>query len=230
MQKFDMKVKELTEKMIKIAPQEKQKKVDQKRELMVEGDASALSYWALYSLLMKKTITIENLGTSTQQGDYQFITLLENFGLKVIANENTTIMSSEGLVQPIEEPSHYDFSDMPDVSMTFFILALFLPGNTHITGLHTLNKKECRRIESMGAEIRKLGVTAEWTEESITIGTFDKEAWENHETINIETYDDHRIAMCFGILGECIGKLNILNPTCVAKTYPEFWDDLISLK
>lgn len=79
MQKFNMKIAELTEKRIKIVPLEKQKEINQKRELIVEGDASALSYWALYSLLLKKEIIIENLGTNTQQGDYNFLTVLKQF-------------------------------------------------------------------------------------------------------------------------------------------------------
>ena len=149
--------------------------------------------------------------------------------MNVKATPETTTMSAEGIKNM--DLSRFtnidiDLNTMPDVSMTYFILALFLPGKTHVTGLHTLNKKECRRLEAMGTEIQKLGVDVSWTEEDITIGELDVGAWADHEPVEIKTYHDHRVAMCFGILNAFIGKLDIMEPSCVAKTYPRFWEDL----
>ena len=123
-----------------------------------------------------------------------------------------------------------DFEDMPDVSMSFIIMSIFLPGTTTITWLKTLNLKECLRIDAMRDELRKIWVQVESDSDSIKIGEY-KTVGNGlkpfpTEKINIETYNDHRIAMCFWTLNTFIWWLNILNPECVSKTYPEFWQDL----
>ncbi|MDP2103511.1 MAG: 3-phosphoshikimate 1-carboxyvinyltransferase, partial [Candidatus Gracilibacteria bacterium] len=115
-----------------------------------------------------------------------------------------------------------NFNNMPDVSMSFMVMSIFLPGNTIISGLETLNLKECKRIDAMRDELRKIGVQVESDEKSITIGEY----LGNEKLVDIETYNDHRIAMCFGVLNTYIGNLDILNPGCVSKTYPNFWEDL----
>jgi len=132
-----------------------------------------------------------------------------------------------------------DFEAMPDVSMSFMIMSIFLPGKTHITWLQTLNLKECLRIDAMRDELRKIWVEVECDEKSITIGEIDldlyrhscegRNLWNSQNPIKIETYNDHRIAMCFGTLETYIWNLEILNPNCVAKTYPNFWEDLKNL-
>lgn len=87
----------------------------------------------------------------------------------------------------------------------------------------------------MKDEIRKLGIEVTSDQKSITIGTYQcsrrdgntgRPAANTPDSISIETYDDHRIAMCFGVLNSFIGGLKILNPECVNKTYPKFWEDL----
>lgn len=204
--------------------------------LTVEGDASALSYWLLFVFLHGWNIGVENLWSATVQWDFSLLYILEQFGIETSIWPNSINFSSLWVWKLIFE--HWrDFScsmeKMPDVALTFFIIALFLPWMTRVKGLQTLNLKECRRIEAMGTELWKLWVDVEWTENSITIGEFDRLKFRPHIPIEIETYDDHRIAMCFGILNSYIGNLCILNPSCVNKTYPNFWQDLdrqISLK
>ena len=98
---------------------------------------------------------------------------------------------------------------------------------TTLRGLQTLNLKECRRIDAMAHEIQKLGVVVEYDNENMSIGTLEKEKIRN--IIEIETYDDHRIAMSFGILNSYIWGLNVLDKKCVNKTYPNFWKDLEEL-
>ncbi|NUJ97222.1 3-phosphoshikimate 1-carboxyvinyltransferase [Candidatus Gracilibacteria bacterium] len=210
------------------------------QKLVVEGDASALSYIACFYALHGGKIKIGNLGSDTKQGDYKFLKVMKIFGLEFESDGETTIIQAPGIKNiDLSQYRDYqiDFENMPDVSLSFMIMSLFLPGNTYITGLQTLNLKESKRIDAMKNELKKIGVQVQSDEKSIEIGEITASSplapllkregkTEKGETINIETYNDHRIAMCFGILETYIGNLNILNPNCVNKTYPNFWKDL----
>jgi len=219
------------------------------KNIKVEWDASALSYIANYIVLHWGRIEIQNLWKNTKQWDYKYLEILEKyFGLIYESNwektilrcgwieKNIPLLTKEGLgVVKI------DFEDMPDISMSFMSLAIFLPWKTKITWLKTLNLKECKRIDAMRDELRKLWVEVESDEESILIWEYNPHLtspkgrgikglfwiWK----IKIETYNDHRIAMTFGVLESYLKKkysekIKILNPSCVAKTYPNFWEDL----
>ena len=117
---------------------------------------------------------------------------------------------------------------MPDVAPTLMMLAPFLPGPTRITGLATLRVKECDRIAAPTREMRKLGITVEegpdWMRIEPLLASAARPAVAPGST-RIETYHDHRIAMCFGVLGSKLPGLRILDPGCVAKTYPNYWRD-----
>jgi len=196
-------------------------------ELTIEGDASALSYIACFLALHGGRIHVENIGTNSKQGDYQFLECLKIFGLKYESDGGTTTLHAPWLKQGSLEASRdfeIDFEDMPDVSMSFMIMSIFLPWKTRITGLKTLNLKECLRIDAMRDELSKLWVEVESDGNSITIGEL--AVYDASQVREIETYDDHRIAMCFGVLGSYLWGLEILNPNCVSKTYPNFWKDL----
>jgi len=196
--------------------------------LVIEWDASALSYIANYIVLHGSTIKIDNIWKNTKQWDYKYLEKLKIFWLKYSSQENNTILEAKWIKnKKIEQLSEINFENMPDVSMSYMILALFQKWNTKISWLQTLNLKECKRIDAMKNELKKLWIKIESDEKSITIwelDTFPK------TQIDIETYDDHRIAMVFGVLNSFIWNLNILNPDCVNKTYPNFWKDLEKLK
>ena len=216
------------------------------RNITIEWDASALSYIANFIVLHGWRITIDNLWDITAQWDYPYLELLEkHFGLLYSSDWKTTTLKCWGIDK--NSPSlqgrgpgggQFNFEDMPDVSMSFMSLAIFLPWKTMITGLKTLNLKECLRIDAMRDELSKLWVHVTSTGDSITIGTFGdsfgwemKKTWWFNKSVKIDTYDDHRIAMTFGVLGSYMKKaydeeLEILNPECVNKTYPKFWEDL----
>ncbi|NDK08431.1 3-phosphoshikimate 1-carboxyvinyltransferase [Candidatus Gracilibacteria bacterium] len=224
LRKFGVKVENDNYKYFKILPEQYKA-----GKLLVEGDASALSYIACFCALHGSEIKIENIGSNSKQGDYKFLDEMKIFGLKFESDGESTIIIAPGIKNiDLSKYRDYkvDFEAMPDVSMTFMIMSIFLPGKTHITGLQTLNLKECLRIDAMRDELRKIGVEVESDSKSITIGEYTG----SHKKVQIETYNDHRIAMCFGTLETYIGNLEILNPNCVAKTYPNFWDDLKKLK
>lgn len=195
----------------------------------IEWDASALSYIACYIVLHGGEIKINNIWVNSKQWDYKFLDYMEIFWLKYISNLETTILKSKWIKNiNLNKYKDYkiDFENMPDVSMSFMIMSIFLPWITTITWLKTLNLKECLRIDAMRDELRKLWVQVESDSESIKIWEY-KFVWNDYIVpIDIETYNDHRIAMCFWTLNTFIGWLNILNPDCVSKTYPNFWEEL----
>lgn len=235
-------------------------------KLLVEWDASALSYIACFCALHGWSIIIENIWNNSKQWDYKFLDEMKIFWLEFESNWEKTIIKAPWIKNiDLSKSRDYkvDFESMPDASMSFMIMSIFLPWKTHITWLQTLNLKECLRIDAMRDELRKIWVEVESDSKSIKIGEIDKnvidsqkqkvqgreifsewtyesvsewekmhsddEIWSFSEFIKIETYNDHRIAMCFGTLNTYIGNLEILNPNCVAKTYPNFWEDLKNL-
>ncbi len=112
---------------------------------------------------------------------------------------------------------------MPDAAMTIAVLCAFNHATVRLTGLHNLRIKESNRLKTLASELKKIGCKAVETKDGLIIsGNPDK-----LKSAEIETYNDHRIAMCFAIAATKIKNgLKIKNPACVGKTYPNFWNDL----
>jgi 3-phosphoshikimate 1-carboxyvinyltransferase len=193
------------------------------RELGVEGDASAASYFAALATLHGSQVRFENLGTATRQGDYAFFGLCEQLGARVRRSEHSTEI--QGPTSLGVFTGDVDMTSMPDVAPTLMMVAPFLATPTRITGLATLRVKECDRIAAPARELRKLGVSLEEGPDYMRIEPLGSEARARRSSVDIETYHDHRIAMSFGVLGSKLTGLRILDPGCVAKTYPKYWQD-----
>jgi 3-phosphoshikimate 1-carboxyvinyltransferase len=188
----------------------------------VEGDASAASYFAALATLHGARIKLTNLGANTRQGDYGFLTLCEQLGASVSrASSSTVIEGPRKLAAGFA--AAVDMTSMPDVAPTLMMMAPFLPAPTRITGLATLRVKECDRIAAPTRELRKLGVEVEEGADYMVIQPLGHAS--RPAVVEIETYHDHRIAMSFGVLGSRLPGLRILDPGCVAKTYPNYWRD-----
>jgi len=194
-------------------------------DLPVEGDASAASYFAALATLHGGRISLSNLGASTRQGDYAFLELCEKLGAKVSRTPGHTVIEGpRTLSASFDGP--VDMTSMPDVAPTLMMLAPFLKTPTRITGLATLRVKECDRIAAPTRELRKLGIEVEEGPDYMVIHPLDAAARASRPAVvEIETYHDHRIAMSFGVLGSRLPGLRILDPGCVAKTYPNYWRD-----
>jgi 3-phosphoshikimate 1-carboxyvinyltransferase len=188
----------------------------------VEGDASAASYFAALAVLHGASITLSNLGTRTRQGDYGFFALCEKLGAQVTRNADSTVIAGPRALDA-GFGGEVDMTRMPDVAPTLMMIAPFLKTATRITGLATLRVKECDRIAAPTRELRKLGVTVEEGPDYVVIQPLAPNS--SRKVVEIETYHDHRIAMSFGVLGSRLPGLRILDPGCVAKTYPNFWKD-----
>ena len=197
----------------------------------VEGDASAGSYFAALALIHGGSVVFENLGSVSRQGDMRFLSICESLGARVQMVDQKTVIDGPdaGHVTPVD--GAIDCGDIPDAALTLIAISPLIPGTTRITGIGTLKKKECDRIECPAAELRKIGVEVKTGPDHIEIGELPGNATARRtlDTVDIETYHDHRMAMSFAVLGTRLGNLNILDPDVVGKTYPRFWEDLAKI-
>ncbi len=119
-----------------------------------------------------------------------------------------------------------DCSDFPDSAMTLAVLYAFRKGKTRLTGLANLRVKECDRLAALATELNKIGCKTRELKDGLEIrGNPDK-----LRPATINTHNDHRMAMCFGMAGIALPGLKILNKQCVKKTYPNFWKDLVEIR
>ncbi|MEK7544770.1 MAG: shikimate kinase [Patescibacteria group bacterium] len=164
----------------------------------VESDAAGASYFAGIAHLHRKKISF-NIPKNTKQGEYGFFQAMKKLGTKI--NCNT----------------------FPDTSMTLAVLAAVTKGKTTLTGIHHLTVKETDRLQALTNEIRKLGIKVKKTKNSLEIhGNPDLQI---KKSIKIKTYDDHRMAMIFAVLKSKFPMIEIENPSCIQKSYPQFWAD-----
>ncbi len=192
----------------------------------VEGDASAASYFAALALIHGGKVAFENLAEGSRQGDVRFLSICEKLGARVHMDDEKTVVEGpkSGRINHIK--GEINCGDIPDAALTLIAIASLIPGTTRITGIATLKHKECDRIESPATELRKIGVDVVTGGDYIEVSEIPPDPERTTEVIDIETYHDHRMAMSFAVLGTRLGNLNILDPDCVGKTYPRFWEDL----
>ena len=118
-----------------------------------------------------------------------------------------------------------DGSGAPDGVLAYAAAAAVAEGVSHISGLHTLRVKETDRLDALESELTKIGCTVSTTDDLITIDPSTR----HDKPVVIETYNDHRMAMAFAVLGLARPGISIRNPKCVAKSYPGFWKDFACL-
>lgn len=232
-----------TPRVISIKPQKYQAK-----EFFVEGDASSASYWFALAAVTRSTVTVKNLSYTSCQGDVHFVDVLEKMGCKVakgltlnakekqqffhLKKENTSKVKPYGITvtgpKKLKALGKINMNAMPDVAMTLAVVATFAEGETIIVDVANMRIKETDRIKALVTEMKKMGIKCEELPDGLIIhGSSDINLRHGAE---IETYDDHRMAMCFSVLGAVIPNTVILNPNCVSKTYPNFfkeWDKAI---
>jgi 3-phosphoshikimate 1-carboxyvinyltransferase len=190
---------------------------------VVEGDATAATYFAALATLHGGTVTLTNLGTQTVQGDYQFLSIMERLGARVDRSETQTTIHGPQTLLPLPE---IDMTSMPDAALTLIAMAPLLPEPLKITGLSSLHHKECDRLESPATEFEALGIDAVTTHSTITIQPTPIAVLRPHLLC---TYHDHRMAMAFSLLGSFSGTLAIDDEHVVAKTYPHYWSDYAAI-
>ena len=190
------------------------------RQYRVEGDLSSASYFFLAAALTKGRIRVENVNPRSGQGDAGFLTLLERLGCRVARGEGAVEVVG-GQLPPGEMT--FDLAAMPDMVPTLAVLAALRPGRTLIRNVAHLRIKESDRLAAMVKELRKTGIAAEELPDGIAVtGGAPRGA-------TIATYDDHRIAMSFAVLGLAVPGMKIEEEGCVGKSFPGFWQALEGL-
>ena len=161
---------------------------------------------------------MKGLSKSSIQGEFAFCELLEKMGAKVDYQDDSVTVSKNKL-----KGMNINVDHATDTGMTLAIVALFAEGKTKISGISNWRVKETDRIEAMHKELSKVGAHIESGDDWIEI-TPPKEV-EGFKTAEIETYNDHRMAMCFSLLSLAQIPITILNPQCCEKTYPNYFED-----
>ena len=189
------------------------------RRYEIEPDASAASYFWGAAAVSGGTITIQGLTREGLQGDVAFCDCLARMGCRVQYGCDAVTVSAGDTLTGID----VDMNSISDTVQTLAAVALFAEGPTTITGVAHIRHKETDRIGDLARELRKLGAVIEERRDGMSIVPADVHAAE------IETYDDHRMAMSLALVGLRVPGVVIKNPNCTAKTYPGFFDDLASL-
>jgi 3-phosphoshikimate 1-carboxyvinyltransferase len=181
----------------------------------IEPDASAASYFWAAAAVTGGEVTVLGLNRDSLQGDVKFVECLRKMGCEVIYSEDSVTVVGKPL-----RGIDVDMNAISDTVQTLSVVALFAKGTTRIRNVGHIRHKETDRIGAVATELRKLGATVVEHAEGldITPGTF--------RGAEIDTYNDHRMAMSFAIAGLVQPGVHIRNPGCTAKTYPLFFDDL----
>ncbi len=188
-------------------------------DFTVEPDATAASYFAAAAALLGGAVTIHGLTRTSVQGDAHFLDILEQMGARVTWHAASVEITGIGQLNGIDVA----MNSMPDVVPTLAAIAPFAASPTRIRKVGFIRHHESDRIAALATELRRLGAIVHEFDDGLEILP------SALHPAAIETYDDHRIAMSFAVTGLKLPGVRIKNPACVAKTYPEFFDDLARL-
>ncbi|WP_300673521.1 3-phosphoshikimate 1-carboxyvinyltransferase [Desulfoluna sp.] len=178
-----------------------------------EPDGSNASYFWAAAAVTGKSVKVRHVTRNSRQGDVGFVDVLEKMGCTVVHEEDgTTVTGGELSAVTV------DMSLMPDVVPTLAVVAAHAKGTTVIQNVAHLREKECDRLGCVATELRKMGIDAVAGESSLEITGGALSGSE------VETYDDHRMAMSFSIAGLTTPGVRILDPGCVKKSFPTYWD------
>lgn len=185
----------------------------------VEGDASSASYFLAAGAIAGGPVRVEGVGKDSIQGDVRFVGALEQMGAQITMGDNWIEARSNGVLKAIDA----DFNHIPDAAMTIAVAALYADGTSTLRNIASWRVKETDRIAAMATELRKVGAIVEEGPDYIRVTPPAV-----IQPATIDTYDDHRMAMCFSLvaLDGVARKGNVMrinDPKCVAKTFPEYF-------
>jgi 3-phosphoshikimate 1-carboxyvinyltransferase len=186
----------------------------------IEGDASSASYFFLAAALCRGTVRVLNLNSATLQGDGRFLGILEKLGCSVSSGGSWVEVTGKEL---IGGDLVFDMGEMPDMVPTLAVLSAVRQGRTVIRNAAHLRIKESDRLQATARELAKTGILAEEREDGLVI------TGGRPRGAEIETYDDHRIAMSFAMLGLAVPGIRIRGGSCVRKSFPGFWEEMEKL-
>ena len=185
----------------------------------VEPDASAASYFFAAAAITESRVVVEGLGSTSLQGDVAFVDLLEKMGAEVVREPDRIAVRGTGVLHGIDA----NLSDCSDTAPTLAVVAAFADSPTTLRGIGFIRHKESDRIGRPVAELRRAGIEAEELEDGMRVvpGT--------PRRTRLCPYEDHRLAMSLALLGLAGSGMEIENPGCVAKTFPDYFERLAGL-
>ena len=186
----------------------------------VEPDASTASYFFAAAAICGGRVTVEGLGKASLQGDLAFVDVLERMGCRVERGVDATTVERRGELVGVDA----DMGDMSDTAQTLAAVAVYASSPTRVRGIGFIRAKETDRVGNVVRELRRCGIAADEEPDGFLVrpGT--------PHPATIETYHDHRMAMSFALLGLRAEGIRIADPSCVAKTFPTFWQELDRLR
>lgn len=187
----------------------------------IESDASAASYFFAAPAICGGTVRVENITRQSKQGDIVFLDVLQQMGCEVTEGEDFIEVVGTEILNGID----VDMRDIPDTAQTLAAIAPFASTPTRIRGIASARLKETDRIHATCIELARLGVRVEEHSDGMTIYPC-----ENFSPASIRTYNDHRMAMAFSLIGLRVPGVTIENPSCVSKTFPNFFKVLETLR
>ncbi len=187
------------------------------KDLMVEADASTATYFAALAAVTRGNIKLTNIGKNTRQPDYGFLDILERMGCEISKGETASVIKMDG---QLRGGFSVDMRPLSDATLTLAAIAPFADGPIHMHGVAHIRQHECDRISAMCASLTKLGIRVEEHKDGMTV----------HPGVPkfgiMDTFEDHRMAMALAVLGVAGNGIELLDPGCVSKTCPSFFEQL----
>jgi len=188
-------------------------------KFMVEGDASSASYFLAAGAIKGGTVRVTGIGKNCIQGDIRFAEVLEAMGANVTWHDEYVEVTGAPL-----KGIDMDMNHIPDAAMTIATTALFAEGTTTMTNIYNWRVKETDRLSAMATELRKVGAEVEEGHDYIKVSPPS-----SIQHAQIDTYNDHRIAMCFSLVALSDTPVTINDPGCTRKTFPDYFTRFASL-
>jgi len=188
---------------------------------LIESDASTASYFFAAPAICGGSVRVENISRKSKQGDIEFLDILARMGCVVTEYDNSIEVAGTKKLIGID----INMRDIPDTAQTLAVVAPFASSPTRIRGITSARVKETDRISATCAELRKIGVQVDEHEDGMTIYPSE----EFRETF-VKTYNDHRMAMAFSLIGLRTHGIKIENPGCVSNTFPNYFNVLETLR
>ena len=187
----------------------------------IESDASAASYFFAAPAIRGGTVKVENISRNSVQGDIAFLDVLAQMGCTIEETNNAISVTRHSSLAGID----VNMRDIPDTAQTLAAIAPLADSPTTIRGIASARVKETDRVSATCTELKRLGVRVEEHEDGMTIYPC-----QTFKPAKVQTYKDHRMAMAFSLIGLRFDGVTIENPSCVSKTFPNFFEVLDSLR
>ncbi len=192
----------------------------------IESDASAASYFFAAPAILGGSVRVENISRRSKQGDIAFLDVLQRMGCTVEETDHCVLVTGHSALVGLD----VDMRDIPDTAQTLAVLAPFASTPTRIRGIASARVKETDRVRATCTELTRLGVQVEEHHDGMTIyPTFNVQR-STFTSTTVHTYNDHRMAMSFALIGLRMDGVTIENPGCVSKTFPNYFDVLETLR